>query len=391
MSLDINCLQIASDVNACSTDAVAMGNFKEVGVLIPYSEIDKTSIVYNGCSVNFDLVAHGGAIKVYDRSFVPFDGTTTTEENKTRFKEYTDLVVFPLFNRDAENAHILSLFTNSKERWVFLVENEKVNSTGSNRFIVKGLTAGLTLKSEMVDVQNQAAYKIELQQINSVYPELFYFDTDNSTTIAKVDEMVSFDLIYGGTISNGGAVKLSVDTDKTGYIKLPNGTLLTTVAGVINTTYSGIGGNITYYIHKNSVNYDISASDLAGNVTVNICQPTVGISTLLSFGCGNITSLNIVNLRKALVYGSSSLSTLIMPHATDLIASSCALTAKSIGDIIYSAYVDNREDVIYDFSSGTNANQTAIAAYMLTTYGLDLSNVLEDLTSGLGGVITLNA
>ena len=147
----------------------------------------------------------------------------------------------------------------------------------------------------------------------------------------------------------GGAVKLTIDADKIGYVRLPNGGILTTTAGVINTTYTGVGGRITYFVPKTNTDTNIDASDIAGTLTRNA-------DAAFSFaGCMNILGLNSPN---GLVFncgGSTAFENLVAPKATTIYGAGCAFTAKSIGDIIYAAYVDNRLNVNFDFSGGTNA------------------------------------
>ena len=65
MALEINCLKIADDINE-SCAPVQMGDYKQVGVLIPFSLINRSTIVENGCNVDFDV--YGGAVKIYDTS-----------------------------------------------------------------------------------------------------------------------------------------------------------------------------------------------------------------------------------------------------------------------------------------------------------------------------------
>ena len=181
----------------------------------------------------------------------------------------------------------------------------------------------------------------------------------------------------------GGAVKLTIDSDKVGYVRLPNGGILTTVAGVIDTTYSGVGGNITYYLPKTNTDTNIDGSDIAGTLTRSS-------TALFSFvGCINI--IGVIS-EHGLVFncgGAASLDNLVAPKATTIFASGCALTAKSIGDILYAAYIDNRKNVVFDFSGVTNASYGDLENYWDNNPTWDsLSNVLTQLRSN-GGVITI--
>ena len=181
----------------------------------------------------------------------------------------------------------------------------------------------------------------------------------------------------------GGAVKLTIDADKIGYVRLPNGVILTTTAGVINTIYTGVGGRITYYMPKNNTNTNIDNSGITGNIYNES-------NSQFSFaGCTGLISLNIP---EGLVFnfgGSVNFESLIAPKATTIYGSGCKLTAKSIGDILYQAYVDNRENVNYYFTGGTNAAYGAIDSYLNDKYSSDVDTIVNSLTAN-GGVITVN-
>lgn len=195
----------------------------------------------------------------------------------------------------------------------------------------------------------------------------------------------TLDVIYGGTIANGRAVKLTIDSDKTGYIKLPNGTLLTTAAGVINTTYTGVGGAITYYVPKTLTNViNTRQSGYIGTIIYNGTNDlTCGASdTLVGLVANNSEYLEPNN--------SPAFTTIKAKKVVFCNATNCGLTAKSIGDILYQAYIDGRENVVYNFSGGTNANVTQIDAYMLSAgYGVTVDDCFLVLV-GEGGVLTIN-
>lgn len=197
----------------------------------------------------------------------------------------------------------------------------------------------------------------------------------------------TLDTIYGGTIANGGAVKLTIDSDKTGYIKLPNGKLLTTVAGVIDTTYTGVGGAITYYVPKVlTTQINVIRQSITGDIVYNGIEDLYIYETFITSLTSNDN--NIVDAAYNL-----NLTTVKATKAFVVTLNQCALTAKSIGDILYQAYIDNREYVVYNFSGGTNApygdSLTGIYKYVLDTYGINLDD-LTSVLSDLGGTFTFN-
>ena len=176
-------------------------------------------------------------------------------------------------------------------------------------------------------------------------------------------------------------MKLTIDSDKIGYIRLPNGDILQTVAGVINTIYTGIAGGINYYVPKNTSVVNVSESGLTGDLVYN------GLSEIHAIAV-NITKLTSNESTIVQSYGNSALTVIEANKAVTLIASGCALTAKSIGDILYAAYADNRANVNFDFSGGMNAAYSAIDDYLVNTYSVDIDTVVTALD--VTGTIQLN-
>ena len=255
------------------------------------------------------------------------------------------------------------------EDWVAVLK--QIDGT----YIVFGFERGLRLKTTSQDLNSTDTHggillTLDENQVN--IPMLFGSET-------LYNWAFNFDTIYGGTIANGGAVKLTIDAGKTGYVKLPNGNILTTVAGVINTTYTGVSGRITYYVPKNNTNTNIDNSGITGNIYNDL-------NSAFSFvGCTGLISLNSP---EGLVFnfgGSVNFESLIAPKATTIYGKGCKLTAKSIGDILYAAYIDNRENVVYDFSGGTNAGQNDLALL-----NADILDVYIPALQSNGGTISLN-
>jgi len=193
------------------------------------------------------------------------------------------------------------------------------------------------------------------------------------------------DSITGGVMPTGGAVKLTIDADKKGWVQLPNGVYLETVAGVINATYTGATGGITYYVPKVGGGLSISNSSITGELTYNgSVNFNASVNTL-------ITSISCQNSNDLYMAANTGMTELIDGSATIIIASGCALTAKSIGDILYAAYNDARADVNYNFSGGTNANASAVYSYLTSQYGLvDPESQIIDYLLDNGGTIQLN-
>ena len=311
-------------------------------------------------------------IPIYQPSENAYKPKSEGEKNAyglTKFQK--SIEVFLIANTELSQEQIMWL---KDEDWVAVLKQR------DETVIVFGFERGLRLKTTSQDLNSTETHggillTFDENQVNS--PMLFGSET--------LYDWQDYDLIYGGSSGTTATVKLTVDNDKTGYIKLPNGTVLATTAGVIDTTYSGVAGEITRYVPKNNVGY----ISMVGSTTLGDITYTGNKRIEFSVIAG-ITGFTSNTVDRVVGIGCTHLAKAVLPKSYYINLSGCILTAKSIGDILYSAHVDNRASVVFNFSGGTNANETAIAAYMLSTYNLDLSNVLEDLTSGLGGIITLN-
>lgn len=193
------------------------------------------------------------------------------------------------------------------------------------------------------------------------------------------------DTITGGSIATDGVIKLTIDSDKIGYIKLPNGSFLTTVAGVlVSAPYSGIGGNVIIYLPKNVTEASVYASGIAGKLTYN------GIGKLTITGCDLVTSVTINNLTRADVYGNASLTEILAKKVVELFASNNALYEASMANILYQAYLDNRMAIAYDFRGGNNYLQSNVDAYLLDKYGISYATVYAKLVTANGGTILID-
>lgn len=168
-----------------------------------------------------------------------------------------------------------------------------------------------------------------------------------------------------------------------GYIRLPNGVILQTVDGVIDTIYTGAAGAIDYYVPKFTA-IDISESGISGNITTN------GTDDVIANDCILLTSINAPLARYVNGGYCTLLTEINAPLANQITAINSSLTAKTIGDILHSAYVANKHYVYFNFISGSNANATAINAYLLATYGVTFTTVKNALVA-LGGTILNNA
>lgn len=368
--MDLTCLKISAPINdACETELI--NDFYRIATILPYDEVDEDSIVVDGCSVKFDLKAKGGGVLIKDPSNMPFNGTGTTSEDKSRLV-YNQSVMLPIIEKTPENAKILDDLVNSFKRVVVILKHTNYNADGTNAFVVYGHETGLYVKEKKGDAENLAAYHLTLASNIVGKPDYFFFDTDLATTVAKVDSFSANELInlnIASGVSTAKKVYLKIDSDKTAYILMPNGALLTSASGVIDTTYSGYAGVATLSIPKTSVVqalYNTTGSkysDFSGEYITNMPLTTF-----------NISSNALITSAKA--YKSKN-----------IVAVGCALTAKSIGDLLVNFARNNATFAgTANFSGGTNAIDTDVDAY-LVSIGTTLSDILVTLGTW---TITLN-
>lgn len=149
---------------------------------------------------------------------------------------------------------------------------------------------------------------------------------------------------------------------------MPNGNVLTTVAGVIDTTYNGYGGAITYYVPKNS-QIDIAEGNLAGSVAYNgIEQFNIATSLITSVIADNSIGVDC--------NGSSLLTNVSADSALILSARNCALTADSIAAILRNIVVNSYTNRTVLVNGGTNADYSTWSVQAQS----DLATILNDLS-----------
>lgn len=251
-----------------------------------------------------------------------------------------------------------------------------VKENGSTTWKVYGAKFGCWKESQSAMINdNLNTIAVSFASREGMEEEYECYNT--SIDIAALPNMESFDLIYGGTIATGGVVRLQIEGGLNGYVKLPNGTVQQTNGSgvVLLDPYTGVGGAITYYVPKVTALLEAQLSDIAGYIVYD------GSNSIFQMG-GNahllgITAKNVSNTITC--SGSVALTNLIAPKATTIDASNCALTAKSIGDILYAAYIDNRENVDFNFSVGANAGWDDVKTYIFNTYGITGQTVVDSL------------
>lgn len=194
--------------------------------------------------------------------------------------------------------------------------------------------------------------------------------------------------LASGTV-NSQLVTLVVDTDKTCYVVLPDGSILASTDGVISDDWLGAAGAVTLIVPKTSVDVGMSASEFIGSLLVTSATGEIDLSvctgiTSLSapnatnldchgctsltsiyapnatefycYGCTSLTSVSAPNATYIDCSGCTSLTSLSAPNATSIDASGCALTGAAIESLLLELYTTGKQNGTVDISGGTNAD-----------------------------------
>jgi hypothetical protein len=167
--------------------------------------------------------------------------------------------------------------------------------------------------------------------------------------------------------------------------------VLASTNGVINDMWYGGAGNVSLVVPKNTDRFRTSSTGdtilgkFGGDLTIN--SPLI---KKLRVNNGNYTSIIALNATEIVCYFNVGLSNLVVPKATFIQASSCALPLSNIKSILDDAYVlwiANIDIVVnINLSGGTNAaiNLADISA----VHGVSYSQIRSALA--LDGTVTLN-
>lgn len=207
-------------------------------------------------------------------------------------------------------------------------------------------------------------------------------------------------------------VNLAVDSDKTCYVILPNGTLLTSTAGVIDYNWTGAAGDVVLVVPKDtrllrSSNNDLSAETLTINgaykqINLNddpVLSSSDVIKNIVAYNAGSeyfrayLRGIESAYLPKAvsLNLGDNPLVSIYCPKAYTIGLNSCALpisNVKSILDDAYTLYLAGQLTGTINLGGGTNAELNPSVDFS-TIHGIAYGILIDNMTAG-GWTITLN-
>lgn len=191
--------------------------------------------------------------------------------------------------------------------------------------------------------------------------------------ISGIPTTENYEDIAGLTIGSGVATPqkcfLRVDSDKSCYVVLPDGSVLSSSAGVIDYNWTGNAGRVKLIVPKTTSTIGLTSSDFnskskfVGKFETIICDnPNLSIDIRAN---SLITSVVAKNAARVDITNSTGITSVVSGNAINLYAQDCSLTAKSIGDFLFAAAANNTTAIgVANFTGGNNADFSAIENYM---------------------------
>ena len=210
------------------------------------------------------------------------------------------------------------------------------------------------------DLETDVAWDLELKWFSKLKPVTAAYSTIASLFLNDGSGF-EYEVITGLSLASGTVtpqvVILEVDSDKTCYVILPDGTTSTSTTGLINTTWAGAAGNVTLIVPKNTTRISLYDSgdteipaDFIGVFTSNYA------TEILCNGCVDLTGISAPNASTVWAVNCTSLTSISAPNATDINAQGCALTAVAIAALLAELKATGNTDGFLDISTGTNAD-----------------------------------
>lgn len=232
-------------------------------------------------------------------------------------------------------------------------------------------------------------WNVEVKWFSKSKPEILTYPANLFEGLFKTSEYITTLSIGSGT-STPQKVYLKVDSNKTCYVVLPNGVLLTSTAGIIDYNWTGAAGGVTLVVPKNSSSVDFSDTDFYGDTL------TVIGSYNLFFRDDSPGSLNdviknvIANKVPFISAYSRGIETVSCKKSINTNLGNNALTlatVKTILDDAYTLYLAGQLTGSINLSGGTNAYLNP--AEYSTIYGITYGALIDDMAI-VGWSITLN-
>jgi hypothetical protein len=385
----MDCNLINADINACAVKAFK--GYKRTGWFTMKSNIDEASIVISDATVKFGLKS-GEFYEIYDDSAMPFNGSGVTVEVSANhgYKFFNPTVKFPLKPFNPKYANIVSALAKGSELVVILEQEEK-GTDDTSRYVVFGLQGGLMCTTPTFEMANDSVWEIELVENRADNPALFLYDTDLAGTTALKTLLTDYEYISGlslasGTVTPQAANLKTLYTTSVSYLVLPNGTIQSSIEGVISYDWEGDAGQVILIVPKNAGSLYFSDGSTASKFVGDFNLKTA-IETIKLQYCPYVTSVNSEGSENVYIDNSSSIDTLDAPLAHNIYAENSGLTAagvKLVIDNAYSLYLSGVEDGIIDMTGTTAIYDADISSIHADSY----SALVSEMVSTGGWTIT---
>jgi hypothetical protein len=345
----MECNLLNSNINSCDTKTHK--GFKRRGWFTMHSNIDQSTVVYDGCKVDFDLVSGATWHNIFDDSVTPFAGSGGKVEASANhgYKFFNPTVKFPLKRFAPESAQIIKAMT-TNNGIVVILEQEETGTDNDSKWAVFGLQSGLFPTTPVFEMANDSVWEVELMETRADYANLFFAYPDYI-----FDDGVN-EAIRGLRIDTDGAINIEVDSDKTCYCLCPDRSVITSTDGKIETTWVGAPGNVVLLIPIDTTQLLLVDSGFAGTLTCNRDW--------------------------AYAFDGSLISMANLPNAKSITAVGAQLNEAAQKLILDNAYtLALRMDIRNGFIDMAGAVQSLTGSDISTVHGIDYGSILTTLTS----------
>ena len=376
--MSCNYQQITAALSSCGGERATKGIEPRIFVA-PHRTLVSDTIVNN---------------TITDPLFCVFNPFIEITGYKNTFNAGSELIQSELIGNGYK--HFISFTYNGHNAEVDTFDNVTVVVIRGGVLEIYGAKNGLWKKSQSVKANdNFGMQMVELETMEGQEEDYSCYLFNNGENNLAL--LTAYELITGLQIGADGKISIQVDTDKTVYCKTPNGAILTSTDGIIDTTWGGSLGSVVIAVEKSTTRFALNddwdtgsiGSDFIGALNPNLsadviassCTSLTSLSAPLATEvyasyCTSLTSLSAPLATTVVANGSPALTSLSAPLATYIYASSCtsltslsaplattvyanscpALSAQSIYDALDNAYtlaLGSVTDGILDFGGTT--------------------------------------
>jgi hypothetical protein len=339
--MSCNYQQITAALSSCGGERATKGIEPRIFVA-PHRTLVSDTIVNN---------------TITDPLFCVFNPFIEITGYKNTFNAGSDLVQSELIGNGYK--HFISFTYNGHNAEVDKFDNVTVVVIRGGVLEVYGAKNGLWKKAQGGKANdNFGMQTVELETMEGQEEDYSCYLFDNG--VDNLTLLTAYELITGLQIDTYGKISIQGDSDKTVYCKTPDGAILTSNSGIIDTTWGGSLGSVVIAVPKTTEGLYLNnawdtgsiGSDFIGDLNFNLaemyidannCTSLTSLSaplatTISANNCASLTSLSAPSATTVYASNCASLTSLSAPSATTVYASNCpALSAQSINDAMDNA------------------------------------------------------